>query len=330
MKGQAVKVINGLRYNGARSNLASINAYSVCLQELGSPYAFTPWLYGATGIPFLFRTGDDVNTAPVLHELPYGRMVAQLQNLGVQVEGVSAVAEGETLDRLRRESWEACRIAIGSGFPCFGRGFVFNGGETSIVQGYDDKDAAYICSCWNGTTTVEWQSLGERDGLVDIHWMRRNGQTEENVRKTVADALQLAVEFAAGKLTGPQTYTGNRAYRRWSAELRKGAVDGWFFAYNTHEWDTCRSNGYKFLLKAKERLGSETPEALERAIESFGLVRDRFHRIYELFPWEQPRGLIEDTERRLEAAALLEEADAYDSATIAAFREVVEALNGGE
>ncbi|KIL38028.1 hypothetical protein SD70_29115 [Gordoniibacillus kamchatkensis] len=104
-------------------------------------------------------------------------------------------------------------------------------------------------------------------------------------------------------------------------------MDGWFFAYNTHEWDTCRTNGYKFLLEAKQRLGHGAPKALHEAIESFGVVREKFNKVYQLFPWEQPRGLIEDTERRLEAAKLLEEAKPYDASAIDAFRRVAAELD---
>jgi hypothetical protein len=45
-----------------------------------------------------------------------------------------------------------------------------------------------------------------------------------------------------------------------------------------------------------------------------------------MFPWSQPRGPIADTERRLEAARLLEEAAPHDAAAIEAFRSVVAEL----
>ncbi|RAV22873.1 hypothetical protein [Paenibacillus contaminans] len=325
MKGQKVKVINGLRYDGGRSNLSNINAYSACLKQLDSPYPLSPWLYGAIGVPFLFRVGGEVNTAPVLHELPHDRIAGLLGNIGVQVAGISAIAEGDSLNALRRKAWDAVRHAIDAGYPCFGRGFAFNYGETSVVQGYDLTDEAYICSCWDGTRAEPWQTLGERDGLVDVYWMMKNDYAEDDCR-TVKEALHLAVEFAEGKLTGSRTLAGSRAYEHWVAELRRGAVDGWYFAYNTHEWDTCRTYGHKFLLEAKRRLGEHAPEALDEAIGCFDRVREAFHQVYELFPWEQPRGLIEDAERRLEAAKLLEQAKTYDAKAIETFRRVVNAL----
>lgn len=323
---QTAKVIEGYVYNGARSNLANINAFSAALKHWGSVHPHTPWLYGAVGIPFLFRVVEDVNTAPVLYELPHNRIVGLLNNLGVRVEGMSAVAQGEALHTLRGKAWDAVRKAIDDGYPCFGRGFYFDYGETSVVQGYDESEPAYVISCWHGTKGIPQQSLGERDGLVDVHWMMPDGIKEDD-RRTVRDALRLAVEFAEGSLTGERTMVAGAAYDHWVRELRKGTVDGWFFAYNTHEWDTCRTNGYKFLLEAKERLGGDTPAALDEAINKFAVVREKFNRVYQLFPWEQPRGLIEDTERRLEAAKLLEEAKPFDTAAINAFRKVVEQLD---
>ena len=274
----------------------------------------------------MFRVIEDVNTAPVLYELPHSRIVGLLNNLGVRVEGMSASANGEALNRLRNEAWDAVSKAIDAGYTCFGQGFYFNYGETSVVQGYDDAESAYIISCWDGTKRIPQRSLGERDGLVDVHWMMPSDK-EEDVRRTVRDALILASEFSSGSLTGAQTMVAGAAYDHWVSQLRQGAVDGWFFAYNTHEWDTCRTNGFKFLLEAKQRLGQGAPRALDEAIESFRIVREKFNQVYRLFPWEQPRGLIEDTERRLEAAKLLEEAKPYDAAAIDAFRKVADELD---
>lgn len=320
------KVLEGYVYNGARSNLSNVNAYSACLKYWGKEYPHTPWLYGAIAIPFLFRVGERVNEAPILDELPHERIVALLNNLGVRVEGFSVTASGEELERLREKSWLEVRSAIDAGVPVFGRGFYFDYGETSVVQGYAEADDAYIVSCWHGTKQIQRQTLGEREGLIDMYGMKPDGR-EEDDKRTVMEALQLAVEFAEGKLTGPQTRVASRAYDLWVSELRKGTVDGWYFAYHTHEWDTCRSNGYKFLLEAKQRLAGDVPPSLDRAIGHFGAVRDQFHHVYRLFPWEQPRGLIEDTERRIEAAKLLEEAKVHDEAAIAAFRDVVRELN---
>jgi hypothetical protein len=325
MNNLTARIIDGYDYNGARSNLSNINTYSASFKHWGRTHLYTPWLFGATAVSFLYRVGENVNTAPVLHELPHSRIVELLKNLGVHVEGICAVAEGDSLNRLRLEAWDAVRKAIDAGYPCFGRGFYFNNGETSVVQGYDVMSSEYIISCWHGTTNVPWQSLGEYEGLVDVHWMTPDGKSEDD-RRTVRDALRLAVEFADGILTGPQTRVGSNAYDHWVAELRKGTVDGWFFAYNTHEWDTCRTNGHKFLQEAKHRLGSSAPRALEDAIACFGAVREKFNQVYQLFPWEQPRGLIEDTERRLQAAELLNEAKAYDAEAIDKFRKVIESL----
>ncbi|XEC94180.1 hypothetical protein AB6A23_23140 [Paenibacillus tarimensis] len=322
---QTAKIIEGYRYDGGRSNLSNINAYSACFKHLGMSHAYSPWLYGAIAIPFMFRTGENVNTGPILHELPHRRITGLLNNLGVRTEGISATASGDALDQFRKKAWDAVRGAIDEGYPCFGRGFAFNYGETSVIQGYDDSAEAYIISCWHGTESIPWKSLGERDGLIDVYWMMPGGEPEDD-RRTVRDALQLAVEFADGKLIGPQTLVASAAYDQWVRELRNGNVDGWFFAYNTHEWDTCRSNGIKFLREAKVRLGTELPEAFDEALASFEVVADKFNQVYRLFPWEQPRGLIEDTERRLQAAKLLEEAKAHDMAAIEAFRKVVEAL----
>ncbi|QYR21285.1 hypothetical protein KZ483_26995 [Paenibacillus sp. sptzw28] len=325
MNAQTEKIIEGYKYHGGRSNLANINAYSACFKHWGRPHVYTPWLYGAIAIPFMFRVGEEVNSAPILNELPHDRIVGLLNNLGVRIDGISAVAEGDELNRLREEAWAAARRAIDAGYTCFGRGFYFDHGETSVVQGYDEASSAYVISCWHDTKYIPWQSLGERDGLIDLHWMTPGGAAEDD-RRTVRDALRLAVDFADGKLTGPKTRIGSAAYDHWAAELRQGTVDGWFFAYSTHEWDTCRTNGHKFLLEAKQRLGSGAPEALDDAIVCFGAVREKFNEVYRLFPWEQPRGLIEDTERRLEAAKLLGEAKHHDAAAIEAFRNVVEAL----
>jgi hypothetical protein len=325
MNVQTAKVIEGCKYNGSRSNLSIINAYSACFKYWNRPYAHTPWLYGAIAIPFLFRVGKDVNTDPILHELPYNRIVDLLNNLGVRVEGISGTAAGNELDSLRKKAWDAARSAIDGGYPCFGQGVYFNYGETSVIQGYDAAEAVYISSCWHDTQLIPWKSLGERDGLIDLHWMMPDGVAENDVR-TIRDALVLAVQFAEGSLTGPETLVAAAAYEHWVTALRNGIVDGWYFAYNTHEWDTCRTNGYKFLLEAKGRLGDHSPAALDDAIACFKKVSEKFNQVYQLFPWEQPRGLIEDTERRLEAAELLDDAKYHDAEAIDAFRRVIDAL----
>lgn len=325
MDTQIGKVIEGYRYYG-RSNLANVNAYSAALKKVGSVYGYTPWLYGTIGVPFLFRTVENVNTAPVLHELPHERIVGLLNNLGVHIEGISEVASGKRLAELREEAWYTLRDKVDRSIPCFGRGFYFNYGETSVVQGYDDAEETYIISCWHDIQSVQRQSLGERDGLVDLHWMMPDGRAEDD-RRTVRDALTLAVQYAEGRLTSVDTYVGVAAYGHWVEQLRKGAVDGWYFAYAAHEWDTLKTHGYKFLEEAKLRLGDAAPHALNRAIREFGAVQDRIHQVYELFPWSQPRGLIADTERRLEAARLLEEAAQHDVAAIEAFRSIVDELS---
>ncbi|WP_308639028.1 hypothetical protein [Paenibacillus silvisoli] len=326
MDTRTATVMDGFRYDDMRSNLSIMNAYGACFKYLGRAHQWTSWLYGAVAIPFLFRV-DDVNRAPVLYELPYERIVSLLNNLGVRVEGISAIAEqGGALEQLREQAWDAARKAIDAGYPCFSRGIYFNAGESSIVSGYDEERQSYVTGCWHGTQLVSKGSFGDvSGGLVDLHWLMPDGQPEDD-RRTVREALQLAVEFADGRLTGPRTRVGSAAYDHWIGELRKGSVDGWFFAYNTHEWDTCRTHGLRFLQEATRRFGSKAPRSLDGAIMRFGKLQKKIHEVYELFPWEQPRGLIEDTERRLEAASLLEEAKAHDAAAMDAFRILIQEL----
>lgn len=327
MEIEKAKVIHGYHYkNSVRTNLSNINAYSAALKYWNNPNAHTSWLYGAVAIPFLFRVVENVNTAPVDYELPHTQIVQLLNNLGVKAEGMSLVAAGDELDDLRKEAWTLVRKAIDAGYTCFGRGFEFGGGETSVVQGYDETEGAYITSCWHGTKHIPWQTLGEHDGLIDVYWLKPGGREEQDHR-TVRDALRLAAEFAEGKWTGSLTMIGGAAYDHWARQLRKGTVDGWYFAYNTHEWDTCRTNGYRFLLEAKERLAGSAPKALDEAIRHFKVVYEKFHQVYELFPWEQPKGLIQDKERRFEAAKLLEEAKPYDEAAVHAFRMAADELD---
>ncbi|WP_127587247.1 hypothetical protein [Paenibacillus koleovorans] len=123
MEAQSAKVIKGYGYNGSRSNLANINAYSAALNHWGSVHPYTPWLYGAIGIPFMFRVVEELNIAPVLYELPHNRIVGLLNNLGVRVEGMSEVAHGKELNKLRDNAWDAVRIAVDAGYTCFGQGF---------------------------------------------------------------------------------------------------------------------------------------------------------------------------------------------------------------
>ncbi len=319
---------------------SQINSLLGSLRFLGIPVK-KHWLFGASGLSFLFRIDDRIDIAPEMHELPYSRMYELVQNLGVRIGGVSGYGEGGSYVELAAAAWEQARMAIDRGCPCFGRGIQYGLNETALVYGYDKE--GYFSDCWrNRGKHTPWDRIGEglslaeyslqdhaekqHKGYVDLHWMEPAPAAGD--KKTVREALELAVSFAEEpeRWVRPTTKTGVAALNALTAALADNKVDGWLFSWSAGMWRESFSNGAEFLQEARSRLGMDSSASFHEAIESYRLLAQRFKKLTELYPFPAAEGIIADTEQRRMAVETLQEAVPVMAASVQALAGVVEEL----
>jgi hypothetical protein len=140
--------------------------------------------------------------------------------------------------------------------------------------------------------------------------------------KTVLDR----VKRTDGWSIGPRYRTGLPAYDIWADALESGRANRDGEAYVNQVWLECREMAVEFLLAAKARLPGMCDAVFDKAVEHYGIVRDRLRALAELHP-ERPDGWDWTTTfASPEGTQLVREAAEAERKGVACLKEVARAL----
>jgi len=254
-------------------------------------------------------------------------MISLSRNIGYKISGVVGFKGLEKdFGSKQKEAWELVKRSIDQGIPCYGWEMAIP--EYYVVYGYDD-DGYYFTGPGNVGVLVEegykpWRELGASDiGVVEMY-SGTPGQAVDDAR-TVKDALEFALDHAAGKWVHPNYGAGLAGYDLWIDTLENGTATDHGMAFNTAVWNECRFFAPRFLKEARERLNGETGPLFEEAIGHYQTVQQNLQQVREMFPF--PAGSeLSDKERCQKAVECLKDARKAEESGLKSLEEIVAAL----
>jgi len=254
-------------------------------------------------------------------------MTALGKNIGYNIDCVLGFKSIEKdFSKKQKEAWDLVRRSIDAGIPCYG--WEMDIPEFYVVYGYDDDGYYFTGPGGVGVLVDEgykpWQELGGSEiGVVEMYSVRP-GQAADNA-KTVKEALEFALEHAAGKWAHPNYRAGLAGYDLWIETLENRLATGHGMAFNTAVWNECRFFAQHFLKEASERIDGKASPLFEEAIGHYQTVQRNLQQVKELFPF--PWGNeIDDEERCRSAVKYLGNAKKGEEAGLRILEKIVSEL----
>jgi len=243
------------------------------------------WLYGGTGHAFIINmhhTGCE--SGPTAWRI--ARIPNLANNLGMSVQGLWGSKSDKDFSAKKLRAYEAVKRALDNGMPCYG--WELDIPEYYCLTGYDNT-GYYYSGPTTGTASSgpkPWDELGETEiGMLEVYFVETGYSTDSRI--VVKEALEFALEHAhdSDAWTYPGYKSGLRGYDSWISATREEGQNVLGLAYNAAVWHECRHYAVEFLQEAKVRLeGCARPE-LDRAIESYALVRDELALVKGIYPF---------------------------------------------
>lgn len=240
-----------------------------------------PWIFGGTGHAFAINIHEELcpsgptawNTDPVDH---------LAANIGYLVEGVSGHVSERDFDAKQKIAWALVTGCLDTEVPCYGWELAIP--EWYVINGYDEGGYYYSGPMADqGSMPLDPRALDR----TEIGWLcvrcvvPCRPSTDEEV---VSEALDFALDHAAGKYTHENYSAGLAAFELWASALESGRASRFGAGYNGECWRECREMAAAFLREAKERIGQQ--EALfDDAIEHYSAVAHALTRAVECTPF---------------------------------------------
>lgn len=266
------------------------------------------WMRGASGRAFLFGIHEQINVHDICLPLPEQRIIQLFANLGLEIDGIEACAEGEAYERLLEQAWDGTRKAIDAGLACFGRSVEQLGGEYALLVGYDQD--GYYSSGWHGrhAGAIPWQMYGLGQCQCQPCTIRRNDWRTEGPVKTVCRCDSCQRVHRLGTYTTPQPEGEVRVYWSRPAEpaddrtiVREALQLAVEFAKPGGQW-----------AKPGMRTGTEAYDAIIHALEKGKM--DGWYLGLHANGWQELRShawqFLIEAKQRLHDADLADELDA--------------------
>ncbi len=321
----APKILDGLEY--VPKWVSHLGALMGCLNYLERDVS-TAWVYGATGHAFVLNIHEALcpsgptawNTAP---------MYKLQQNLGCDVEVISASKKSDRFKQTQKAAWDKVRAAIDEGHPCYG--WELQIPDHYAIIGYDDVGYHYSGPpVFKPKGPKPWQELGDTNiGWLEVCVVKPAEPADD--AKAVLEALEFALEFAeftpAKDSKWEKFQTGLAAYDQWINAFGHDKATSGGAGYNAQVWSECRNLAVEFLEEAKGRLDSGLSPAFDNAIAHYSEVARNLKTVAKLFPVHGREGdIIKDKELCGKAIEALKSARKAEESGLQALQKIVEAL----
>jgi len=316
------KLLEGLKWEPLWASHVGAIKGCVDFLELGHSVA---WVYGGSGHAFVLNVSADLcPSGPTTWEPE--RFYELGRNLGYEIKTVHGHKGMDNFPGIQKDAWELCKLAINSGFPCYG--WELHYPEYYVVNGYDENRYYF-----HGPGFAEnpepklWMELGETEiTVVDMHAVRPLEQGPADDGTVVAEALEFAVAYARTDKWASQG-AGSKGYDNWIKALSAGEPHHHGTAYNAAVWHECRHYAVEFLKEASGRLDDKLDSMFEEAISHYERVRTNLKTVAELFPFHgmDPEH-VKDPDRKEKAIAALRVAREAEEKGLAALEKLAASI----
>lgn len=289
-------------------------------------------IYGMTGLAFLHILDENrvqPNAGP-----PEPEIFRLARNLGVDIKGFHQHAEGEVFAKLQAEAWETARWAINSNKPVFAKNLDIEN-QTSVIIAYDET--GYYTHSWHMgyehcDDVIPWNILGlsrcpcincvnqressettnDTEGLISLHWADPIPAKDEiTAFKEALDYVVRLNQKGTYSWSGQKYFVGSKAYEQWIKGLERNTVQKFYFSLIIEVLYEARYHASIFLGEMKDKFNGPAVQLIEDAIQLYGEISARCNILKTRFPYEQPRELLSDKERK-ETLEILKEIAALD------------------
>jgi hypothetical protein len=317
------KVLEGLRWVGRWAS--HVGCIKGCLNYLGLDVS-DAWLFGATGHAFVLNISPglcpsgptDWDTSGFLR---LGR------NVGYRVESVDQYCpQKRNLRDAQERAWGHVRRNIDDGLPCYG--WEIDGPEYYVIYGYDNT-GYYISGpgCDDGAGPIPWRNLGESAiGVVLVANVQRTEPAD--ARRTVRDALSLAVDLGRNRWKWTDRTGGLDGYAVWIETMKEGRAGRFGLGYNAAVWAESRKFAVEFLLEARQQLPEDTHSLFDEAVAHYETVARNLKSVSDAYPFTECEHVgVRLDDRALAAVQALTEAHQAEAAGLDVLAELVARLD---
>ncbi len=300
--------------------ISHMGCHHGCSQYLGLDLS-RAWIFGGTGHAFAINVHEELcPSGPTAWKTDQVDHLAA--NIGYLVEGVTGHTSHRDFEAKQKIAWALVTGCIDTDVPCYGWELAVP--EWYIITGYDD-DGYYFSG--PGAEDASMPLARDQLARTEIGWLSVKCVlpcTPSPDEEIMADAIDFALDHAAGRYINGDYVAGPEAFRVWADALETGKADRFGAGYNGECWRECRQMAVEFLREAKMRLGRE--EGLfDEAIGHYSAVADALEQFVERIPFEHtPEG--EQTVHDTECAPILREAQQAEAKGLEALQGLRAAL----
>lgn len=302
------------------------------------------WIYGMTGIAFLHVLGDNLvepNGGP-----PESKIFRLARNLGVEIQGIHLVAEGDEFERLQAVAWEKARLAIDAKQPVFAKN-IDQPNQITVIHGYNE--IGYFTYSWHtgyehGEDVKPWNLLGlshctcmdcnknrlasqavQTNGLISLHWA--TVADAKDGRASLKDALEMVIdlnEMGSYEWSGKTYFVGSKAYGRWFAAIEKDELDKYFFSLFIEILREARQHALIFLTEIKERIQGLNATLIDDLMEIYREVALRYEVLRDMYSYTEPPG--QELTNRAQCKVILQEIAILEEQAFPLIKEIYKYL----
>jgi hypothetical protein len=291
------------------------------------------WLYGSTGFAFALNIHEVIcPSGPTAWNTR--RCLELAANIGLPTRRIQAHKTQEDFAAVREQAFEAAKAAIDEGRPCVL--WEADIPEWYTVVGYDNRHLLFFAE--NEIKSIHHLKLADTGiGWLNL-WLPKVAAPADD-RQIVRDALQFALDHAAGEYTFERYAAGPAGYDLWIAALQRVPVmeevraTAFGQGYNAQCWAECRQMAVAFLEEARQRLNDSRLDSLfDAAIADYRAVAAALTRVAELTPFSPPEDeaalqRLQDESLRGQLIAALQESREAEARGLADLKQLLAALN---
>jgi hypothetical protein len=255
-------------------------------------------------------------------------------NIGLPTRRIQAHKTQEDFAAVREQAFAAAKAAIDEGRPCVL--WEADIPEWYTIVGYNNRHLLYLGE--GEIKSIHHLKLADTGiGWLNL-WLPEVAVPADD-RQIVRDALQFALDHAAGRYAFENYKAGLAGYDLWIAALRKIPhlanimTPAFGQGYNAQCWAECRQLAVAFLKEAKQRVDdSRLDSVFDVAIADYIAVAAALTRVAELTPFSPPEDeaalqRLQDESVRGQLIAGLEEARDAEARGLADLKQLLAALN---
>jgi uncharacterized protein (DUF362 family) len=301
-----------------------MGSFEGCLRFLGVEVDSTQ-LMGTTGHAFQICVADSMGfDGPNMVDV--AAMKDLYQNLGYEIQHITAAADDPAMADRQQEAWEAISQSLDRGTPAISR----FGGFFWVIKGYHPKkETYYVSSFMGGSEPADMGDLGledqEEEGEGGLDVLVIGQQRQVDPLASAGQVIRSAVEGAHCQPEGKYHF-GLDAYDHWISELEAGHFErGFGLGLTSGVLAARRAHAGPYLRQIANRFPEKVAEKLREAGRCYDVELESVNQVAAMFPLMGPGERIDpkDPEARKKAVALIREAQTWEKKAVSFLEEAL-------